>query len=111
MTMNENRTGSARRITLSAGAPAGAGAIAGKGEGIRALMRLEPYSGRRPIFVGDDKTDESGFEAVNALNGMSVKIGPGDTLARYRLASPAAFRTIMGDWLARGLDGISLPRA
>jgi trehalose 6-phosphate phosphatase len=84
---------------------------AGKGEGIRALMRAAPYAGRSPTFIGDDKTDEHGFEAVNDLGGTSVKIGPGDTLARYRLPSPAALHDLMRSWLGEGLTGRDLPPA
>jgi trehalose 6-phosphate phosphatase len=72
---------------------------AGKGEGIRALMRSEPYAGRRPIFIGDDKTDENGFEAVNELGGVTVKIGPGETLATRHLASPTELRELFAAWL------------
>jgi trehalose 6-phosphate phosphatase len=86
-------------------------ARAGKGEGIRALMRSEPYAGRRPVFVGDDKTDEHGFEAVNELNGVTVKIGPGDTLARHRLSSSAELRKVLETWLAVGLAADVLPLA
>jgi trehalose 6-phosphate phosphatase len=86
-------------------------ARAGKGEGIRALMRSEPYEGRRPIFVGDDKTDEYGFEAVNELDGITIKIGPGDTLARHRLSSSAEFHRTMESWLAGEFEAASLPRA
>lgn len=76
-------------------------AHAGKGGGIRALMAEGPYRGRRPAFVGDDKTDEDGFLAVDALGGLSVKVGAGPTAARHRVASPAAFRA----WLAAWTDG------
>jgi trehalose 6-phosphate phosphatase len=84
---------------------------AGKGEGIRALMGTTRYAGRRPIFVGDDKTDEHGFAAVNELGGLTVKIGPGDTLARYRLSSPSDFRRSMAGWLDGSLDLTALPPA
>ena len=71
---------------------------ASKGAGIRRLMACPPYRGRTPVFVGDDLTDEDGFGAVNALGGISIRVGTGDgTQARYRLATPAALR----DWLER----------
>ena len=73
-------------------------AQASKGAGIRRLMALPPYRGRTPVFAGDDLTDEDGFAAVNALGGLSIRVGTGDgTQARYRLATPAALR----DWLGR----------
>jgi trehalose 6-phosphate phosphatase len=68
----------------------------GKGRAIEALLALPPYRGRRPLFVGDDVTDENGFRAAEALGGLSIKIGPGETVATRRIASPAAFRA----WLA-----------
>ena len=86
-------------------------ARAGKGEGVRALMRAEPYAGRRPIFVGDDKTDEHGFEAVEEIGGLTIKIGPGETLARCRLSSPAEFREVMKTWLAGRFEPDALPTA
>ena len=86
-------------------------ARAGKGEGVRALMQSEPYMGRRPIFVGDDKTDEYGFAAVDDLGGIGIKIGPGDTLACFRLSSPAEFRHVMEEWLASGFESVELPSA
>lgn len=73
-------------------------AQAGKGTAIRRFMGLAPYAGRIPVFLGDDRTDEDGFAVVNALGGLSVRVGEdAETQARYRLQSPAAVR----DWLAR----------
>jgi trehalose 6-phosphate phosphatase len=48
---------------------------------------------------------------VNDLGGTSVKIGPGDTLARYRLPSPAALQDLMRSWAQEGLTGRGLPCA
>jgi trehalose 6-phosphate phosphatase len=46
-----------------------------KGTGIRALMRHAPFAGRRPVFVGDDTTDEAGFAVMPDFAGMAVSVG------------------------------------
>jgi trehalose 6-phosphate phosphatase len=58
-----------------------------KGSAIRELLRAAPFVGRRPVFLGDDVTDEAGFRAVNELGGISVRVGGPDrpTAARYRV--------------------------
>lgn len=81
-------------------------ARAGKGEGIRALMAEPPYRDRVPAFFGDDVTDEHGFAAVNALGGVSVKVGPGESLAAWRIGSPAALRTLLQVWLMGPADAV-----
>jgi len=41
------------------------------------------------VFVGDDRTDEEVFEQlVRDGDGCSVRVGPGPTTARFRLAGP-----------------------
>ncbi len=75
---------------------------ASKGEVIRAFMQEAPFLGRLPVFVGDDRTDEAGFEVVNQLGGLSIKVGGGETLATQRLDSVDA----VGAWLGTLLDGL-----
>lgn len=69
-----------------------------KGRAIRALAAQPPFRGRRPVFIGDDTTDEAGFGVVNELGGLSIRVGrrPGST-ARYELADVAAVHA----WLAQ----------
>lgn len=69
-----------------------------KGLAIRAFMREPPFAGKPPVFIGDDVTDEHGFAMVNKLGGESIKVGPGPTAARLRLASVAAVLS----WLEHG---------
>jgi trehalose 6-phosphate phosphatase len=74
---------------------------ANKGLAVRSFMAEAPFRQRRPWFFGDDVTDESAFEAVQALGGVAVKIGSGDTCAAHRLPSPEALRAWLADAAAR----------
>jgi trehalose 6-phosphate phosphatase len=69
-----------------------------KGRAIQALAAQPPFRGRRPVFIGDDTTDEAGFAVVNELDGLSIRVGhrPG-SVARYQLADVAAVHA----WLAQ----------
>jgi trehalose 6-phosphate phosphatase len=71
-------------------------ALASKSLALRAFMREHPFAGRDPIFAGDDVTDEDGFEALQALGGGGVKVGAGETIAKFRLAGTGTLR----EWLA-----------
>lgn len=45
-----------------------------KGESVRHLMKMEPFRGRYPIFIGDDVTDESVFEVMPDLGGLAFSV-------------------------------------
>ncbi|MGA7815700.1 MAG: trehalose-phosphatase, partial [Caballeronia sp.] len=53
------------------------------------------------VFIGDDLTDEKGFAVVNERNGVSIKVGGGDSLATMRVDSVGELL----DWL-QGIAGV-----
>jgi len=73
-----------------------------KGTAVGEYLSEPPFLDRRPVFIGDDRTDEQGFAAVNARGGISIGVGPGKSCARYRLADVAAVRA----WLSGALAGV-----
>lgn len=46
-----------------------------KGRAVHALMNVEPFAGRVPVFVGDDRTDHDGFAAAIELGGIALDVG------------------------------------
>ena len=66
-----------------------------KGQAISTFMQAAPFSGHTPVFAGDDVTDEDGFTVVNRMEGHSIKVGAGVTVAQWRLADASAVL----DWL------------
>lgn len=71
-----------------------------KGSAIRDIMTSPPFAGTRPVFVGDDLTDEHGFAAAVALGGAGVLVGEErPTAATHRLGTVAAVHA----WLDQAL--------
>jgi trehalose 6-phosphate phosphatase len=46
-----------------------------KGTAVRWLMKRKPFTGRRPIFVGDDTTDEAAFAVLPEFDGVGISVG------------------------------------
>lgn len=63
-----------------------------KGKAIEAFLQEPPFKGRLPVFAGDDVTDEVGFQRVQQLGGIGIKVGDGPSCASHRVADPQALR-------------------
>ncbi len=66
----------------------------GKAGALDRFMRDAPFAGRRPIFIGDDTTDEPAIARANACGGQGLHVG------RDFAGSPAAVL----DWLENALS-------
>jgi trehalose 6-phosphate phosphatase len=62
-----------------------------KGNAVSRFMAQPPFAGSRPLFVGDDVTDEDAFAAVRHFDGGGILVGPmRSTKALWRLDDVAA---------------------
>jgi trehalose 6-phosphate phosphatase len=67
-----------------------------KATAIQSFMKESPFRGRRPVFIGDDLTDQDGFAMVESQGGLSVGVGD-HVQGQYYLANVPAVRA----WLAQ----------
>ena len=68
-----------------------------------ALLRLRAELGAAAaVYLGDDRTDEDAFRVLSPGD-LTVKVGEGETAARYRVADPAAVVVLL-EALADALD-------
>lgn len=65
------------------------------------LSELSAFAGRRPVYAGDDTTDEPALAWAEDHGGFGVKIGAGHSVARFRLDAPSQLRA----WLMAALEG------
>ena len=71
---------------------------ANKAAAVADFLGETPFAGRRPVYVGDDLTDEPAFELVNARGGVSVLVGERrPSAARAELPDVPAVQ----EWLQR----------
>ena len=73
-----------------------------KGTAVARLAAEHP--GRTPVYLGDDTTDEDAFRALEGASGartpVTVKVGAGETAARYRLPGVDAVVDYLRGFLA-----------
>jgi trehalose 6-phosphate phosphatase len=63
-------------------------------------MTHEPFKGRRPLFIGDDVTDESVFAIMPDLGGLAFSVGRRAKGVAGHFDEPGDVRT----WLSHLLD-------
>jgi len=68
-----------------------------KGTGIRRLMTHVPFAGRRPVYIGDDITDEDAFAVMPEFNGVALSVGRSVKGAERRFEAPEDVR----QWIAQ----------
>ena len=71
-----------------------------KGEAVRALMTRPPFAGRRPVFVGDDVTDQSVFAVMPELGGASYSVSRSFDGVPRVFAAPADVRRALAELTA-----------
>ena len=71
-----------------------------KATGVLELMTHEPFKGRRPLFIGDDVTDESVFAIMPDLGGIAFSVGRRAQGVAGHFDEPSDVRA----WLAHLLD-------
>ena len=71
-----------------------------KASGVVELMTHEPFRGRRPIFIGDDVTDESVFAIMPDFGGLAFSVGRRAHGVAGHFDEPRDVR----EWLAHLLD-------
>lgn len=80
-----------------------------KGTAIRDFLAEAPFAGYRPLFIGDDTTDEAGFAQVQSIGGIGLKVGPGPTVAQCRIASAEQLRIVLSQAAAAPTIGKDTP--
>jgi trehalose 6-phosphate phosphatase len=82
-----------------------------KGDAVAAFLQESPFRGRRPVFIGDDVTDEAGFAVAQsgAMRGLGIKVGAGPSQAQARVADPAAVLALLRTALEAGLAARGAP--
>jgi trehalose 6-phosphate phosphatase len=62
------------------------GTSCNKGTAVARLLDRPPFAGRRPVYVGDDFTDEDGFAESMRRGGLALAVA-----GEYRASRPIAF--------------------
>ncbi|MBR1157142.1 trehalose-phosphatase [Bradyrhizobium sp. JYMT SZCCT0428] len=70
-----------------------------KATGVRELMTREPFKGRRPLFIGDDVTDETVFGIMPDYDGLAFSVGRRAQGVQGHFDSPSDVREFLSHLL------------
>jgi trehalose 6-phosphate phosphatase len=76
-----------------------------KGDAVLAFMAEAPFSGRVPVYAGDDVTDNHAFRAIRPLRGITIRVGDVPLDADYCASDTDQF---LG-WLACTSQALEAP--
>ena len=68
-----------------------------KGSGLVEMMTVPPFTGRKPIFIGDDITDHAAFAALPEFGGTGISVGGMQPGASFNFDGPQDVRL----WIER----------
>jgi trehalose 6-phosphate phosphatase len=74
-----------------------------KASGVRELMTHEPFKGRRPLFIGDDVTDESVFAIMPDFDGFAFSVGRRAQGVAGHFDSPSDVREFLASLLGNAM--------
>lgn len=66
-----------------------------KGAVLAEFLQEPPFKGHRPLFIGDDTTDEAAIIYAQQVGGIGVKVGAGASAAHHRVATPQALHALL----------------
>lgn len=75
---------------------------ADKADAVRAFLGEPPFAGGRPIFIGDDVTDQAALAEVQRLGGLSVAVGD-RVHAMMRVSGPRDVRVFLEELAESGV--------
>ncbi|AHM05106.1 Trehalose-6-phosphate phosphatase [Roseibacterium elongatum DSM 19469] len=71
----------------------------GKDKAVQRAMALPAFAARRPVYFGDDSTDEPAMAWAMKNGGRAIKVGPGKSVAPHRLSGPSDVHETLAQWL------------